>query len=455
MNSQGDTSNSSADDASTGDAGTGNTATDRDGTDRTDGTDGTTGGESGVSESAASLVRAIEDRLGIKNSGGDEAFEAPELAERPEVAVPELPGAEYALPDVETPDDEIHLDQDVDLTSELNLDHQIPDDQIPDDQISDDDPPLDEHRSPIIDAPPATESAELIGDDPTTPLATAATATAATGAAKTARAPWTTTQRRPVRSQPILAPVAKPRSTRRASGIGVATATLAPFLAAALGLFVWWLVTRSDDPIVGSSSWPGPGDTWDAFRDLQGEPSFREVISATLTRFAIALAGGIVAGLGIGWLLGRFPLARNLLRPLTSGLRLLAPPLLIPFYFLWFDEGSVAVALPAFVGVLGSIVWSMSNTIDDRQRNLAFNIAERSILTLRNGAMVAWPLIYIAEMLGSEEGVAASLLASADGGDLSQAVVWLAVALVLAVVVDVVLRLVQFLSARRARRELV
>jgi hypothetical protein len=155
MNSQGDTSNSSADDASTGDAGTGNTATDRDGTDRTDGTDGTTGGESGVSESAASLVRAIEDRLGIKNSGGDEAFEAPELAERPEVAVPELPGAEYALPDVETPDDEIHLDQDVDLTSELNLDHQIPDDQIPDDQIPDDDPPLDEHRSPIIDAPPA------------------------------------------------------------------------------------------------------------------------------------------------------------------------------------------------------------------------------------------------------------------------------------------------------------
>lgn len=436
MNSQGETSNSGIGDSGTGEASTDNVTTDG------SGTDGTTDSESGASVSAASLVRAIEDRLGIKNSGGDEASEAPDLAERPEVGAPELPGAEFALPDVETPD-EIHLDRDVDLNSELDLDQEIPDD----------DTSLDRHRSPTIDASPAAESTELIGDDPTIPLAT--TAIAATSTAKTARAPWANTKRRPVRSQPILAPVAKPRSTRRASGVGFASATLAPFLAAGLGLFVWWLVTRSDDPIVGSSSWPGPGDTWDAFGDLQGEPSFGDAINATLTRFAIALGSGIVAGLGIGWLLGRFPVARNLLRPLTSGLRLLAPPLLIPFYFLWFDEGSVAVALPAFVGVLGSIVWSMSNTIDDWQRNLAFNIAERSILTLRNGAMVAWPLIYIAEMLGSEEGVAASLLASANGGDLPQAVVWLAVALVLAVVVDVVLRLVQFLSARRARRELV
>jgi len=188
MNSQGETSN-----ADTGDLGTGEAGTDNDTTDES-GTDGTTDSESGVSVSAASLVRAIEDRLGIKNSGGDEASEAPDLAERPEVGAPELPGAEFALPDVETPD-EIHLDRDIDLNSELDLDHEIPDD----------DTSLDRHQSPTIDASPAAESTELIGDDPTIPLAT--TAVAATSTAKTARAPWANTKRRPVRSpQPAPSP---------------------------------------------------------------------------------------------------------------------------------------------------------------------------------------------------------------------------------------------------------
>lgn len=254
----------------------------------------------------------------------------------------------------------------------------------------------------------------------------------------------------------VLAPVAQPRSPKKKAGkAGVLTALLAPFVALGCLLALWWFLTRGADPILNDGRLATPSDTLDTFRDFSNDNSFRESIIRTAGRIGLALAGGALVGIALGWLTGRFTLLRNLSRPVVAFFRLLSPILLVPFFLLWFASDELALWLPALIGMVAMMTWSMSNAIDDQQRNMAFNIGERLILAMRNGLAVAWPLVFAAEMLSGEDGVGTQLLAQRDASRIDGMIVWLVVALVMAIVADLILRLVQFLLARRARRVLV
>jgi ABC-type nitrate/sulfonate/bicarbonate transport system permease component len=218
------------------------------------------------------------------------------------------------------------------------------------------------------------------------------------------------------------------------------------FGAAVLGA-LWWFLTNGDGSLIDDDVLGSPRETWDVFRDISNDDVFRENIAATMKHFGFALAAGLGAGAVVGGAAGSSEFSHALMRPFLSLFRLLSPVLLIAVAFRQWGIDGATVWVPAAVATFSAFAWSTAAAMSDSRRGMSKNQAERLIAGLRAALPLTWALIYAAEFSASTEGIGRNIFQGlTDPSAPSSAAtmtLYLIVALLLALLVDVTLRVLQ------------
>ena len=97
------------------------------------------------------------------------------------------------------------------------------------------------------------------------------------------------------------------------------------------------------------SLFPSPGDVAAAFREIAVSGFLFESIMVSLLRFAIGYLTAISAGIAMGLLLGRIPVALQLLNPIIQVLRPVSPIAWFPFIVLFFGIGNLPAVVIIFI----------------------------------------------------------------------------------------------------------
>lgn len=231
---------------------------------------------------------------------------------------------------------------------------------------------------------------------------------------------------------PAVAPIAAP-ARRRRLGLGrLREPLLALAFPLALGL-VWHLATRGNP----YSLIPPPAEVWLALRDLAWGGINDDAFSRTLHVHLLASLGRVFGGfalaaaaaLPLGLLIGRIPLARQVLDPTFQILRPIPVTAWLPLAMILFGLGPRSafflVFLGAFYPILLNTVFGV-RSVEPRLFEAAamlgcqgtaqffkvvLPVSLPSIFTgLRLGLGFAWVVIVVGEMTGVQTGLGAIIM---------------------------------------------
>jgi nitrate/nitrite transport system permease protein len=252
------------------------------------------------------------------------------------------------------------------------------------------------------------------------PLEAVADERAAAPAPAAAKPAASTSQTPEVSAKPAMA---KPPFDFR----GLALKVLPPVIGLALLIGIWALLTMK------SSSFPTPGQTFDAAVKLFADPFYRKGpndqgigwnILSSLQRVGIGFGLAALVGIPMGFMLGRFEFLNRMVSPLVSLLRPVSPLAWLPIGLLVFKSANPAAIWTIFI----CSIWPMIiNTAVGVQRvpadylNVAkvLNLSEWKVITrilfpavlpymltgVRLSVGTAWLVIVAAEMLTGGVGI--------------------------------------------------
>ncbi len=223
-------------------------------------------------------------------------------------------------------------------------------------------------------------------------------------------------------------PAAARRSWReRIDGRAIALAVVPPITGIALLVGLWALLTLK------GTSFPTPAATWDSARALFADPFYRKGpndqgigwnILASLGRVGLGFGLAALAGIPLGFLIGRFSFLDRMVSPLISLLRPVSPLAWLPIGLLVLKSANPAAIWTIFI----CSIWPMViNTAIGVQRvpqdylNVArvLNLSEWKVMTrilfpavlpylltgVRLSVGTAWLVIVAAEMLTGGVGI--------------------------------------------------
>jgi nitrate/nitrite transport system permease protein len=202
---------------------------------------------------------------------------------------------------------------------------------------------------------------------------------------------------------------------------------LPPVAGVALLVGIWFLLTLK------STSFPTPGDTFDAAIKLFADPFYQKGpndqgigwnILSSLQRVGIGFGMAALVGIPLGFMLGRFEFLNRMVSPLVSLLRPVSPLAWLPIGLLVFKAANPAAIWTIFI----CSIWPMIiNTAVGVQRvpvdylNVArvLNLSEWRVMTrilfpavlpymltgVRLSVGTAWLVIVAAEMLTGGVGI--------------------------------------------------
>lgn len=188
----------------------------------------------------------------------------------------------------------------------------------------------------------------------------------------------------------------------------------------AILVLVWWFTTRD-----GSSFFvPQPGPLVEAFREVWLGDGFVRDVVPSVRRLLGALAISIVAGVGLGVLIGSVPWARHLLTPVLEFIRAVPSTIIIPVLLILIGiNDSMKITLI----VLGCVFPLLLNTVKgvasidevqvntgrvygltgwNRMRYLVLPAASPQIFAgIRQSMAVGLVLMVTSEMFASTDGI--------------------------------------------------
>jgi len=256
------------------------------------------------------------------------------------------------------------------------------------------------------------------------------------------------------------APRRRRRGARRLLGL----------LVPALLLGAWYVVSSQE--IVSTRLIPGPGTvatalvaffSGDRTDTLAGVVPFTgagvEHLTASLARCGISWLLAVAVGVTVGLALGLSRVVRELLEPLLNALR--AVPLFawLPLALVWFGLGEGAARAIIFVGALWPVLVAVADAsarvprghVETARmlgtprrwlwRRVYLPAALPEVVTgLRLSLTLAWTVVIVGELSGTDRGVGAMMSAARETGRTEQVVVGIVVFAVVGLLADTLLR---------------
>jgi ABC-type nitrate/sulfonate/bicarbonate transport system permease component len=178
---------------------------------------------------------------------------------------------------------------------------------------------------------------------------------------------------------------------------------------------------------------PSPAEVAAALTRLAVTGELWSDLSASLLRLVAGWTLGTLAGIGVGFAIGMFTLARSPLLALVSALFPIPKIALVPLFIIWFGIGEGSKIATLAIGVFFPTAINTYSGVDNVQRNLivmgqSFNLSTWSIIRkivlpgalpsvlagLRITISVAIILLVAAEMIGADSGIGAFILAAGN-----------------------------------------
>lgn len=128
------------------------------------------------------------------------------------------------------------------------------------------------------------------------------------------------------------------RQARKASSLATfATSVI-------LGLIAWQLISLP----YNAYFFPSPLETWASFKELTEDGVLADSIAASAMRIIIGWSLGLVVGVPIGLVMGRFEFVRRLLDPYIEFFRFVPPISFVTLAIIWFGAGEASKVVLIF-----------------------------------------------------------------------------------------------------------
>lgn len=115
-------------------------------------------------------------------------------------------------------------------------------------------------------------------------------------------------------------------------------------LSVVLGLLAWQLISLP----YTAYFFPSPLQTWESFRELAADGVLSESIMASGSRIIIGWSLGLIVGVPIGLVMGRFSFVRRLLDPYIEFFRFVPPISFVTLAIIWFGVGEASKVVLIF-----------------------------------------------------------------------------------------------------------
>jgi len=197
---------------------------------------------------------------------------------------------------------------------------------------------------------------------------------------------------------------------------------LFPTLFGLVALAIWWGLSAAGWFPPGTV--PAPDEVVVELGSQIASGKLLEHSVASLYRVAWGYVGGVVVGVPLGLVIGRFANVKHTLLPWVSFFRALSPIAWIPFAILWFGIGDppaifiifyttmfvITVGTAAAASAVPRIYYRVAEDMGYGKWQLLFEVTLPAILpqlviALRVAIGVAWMVLVAAEMLGVRNGL--------------------------------------------------
>ncbi|MBP2241508.1 NitT/TauT family transport system permease protein [Cytobacillus eiseniae] len=217
-------------------------------------------------------------------------------------------------------------------------------------------------------------------------------------------------------------------------------------------ILIIWVILSNQFP---SILIPSPVETFQGFLSLVESGELFEQLLTSITRMAIGFTIGMVLATGCGLLAGKYPLLYEAFRPIISILLGIPPIILVVLAMVWFGTGSLIPILVVSVLVFPTF---FLNTADG-WRNIDSQLLEMAKLYNRSPLQVLKDIIIpsltvpiftaislaagssvritiMAELLGSDNGIGASLSYARINIDTAKVFAWTLLSILIIIAID-------------------
>jgi ABC-type nitrate/sulfonate/bicarbonate transport system permease component len=251
----------------------------------------------------------------------------------------------------------------------------------------------------------------------------------------------------------------------RGAGFVSGSRRWAPWLAFALIIAAWEAASRLG--LLPSLFMPAPSEVVKALHDLLIDGKLPVHIWASLKRILSGWVIGSIAGIAVGLVMGIFVMARSVGLPIVSALFPIPKIALLPLFILWFGIGEPSKIATIALGVFFPTVVSAYSAVDNVPRNLirmaqSFGLTTRMIVfkVILPGAMpgilagfrisssIALILVVAAEMIGTQVGIGAFVLAAGNLMQIDQLIAGVTLLSILGLTVSALLGMIEKIVLR-------
>jgi len=235
---------------------------------------------------------------------------------------------------------------------------------------------------------------------------------------------------------PLPSPVATALQWLREQALGLA---LGACSLAAMLLFWHLATTYRLDFYIRFTNLPTPMDVLQKFGEAMNSPKFITNVGMSLRRIAIGFAVAAVLGVGLGLLIGRYRLTRQLMFPAIEALRPIPAIAWVPISIMLWPDNEVSIVFITFIGAffpillntvsgvqaVDAVLLRAGQCLGAREPQLMWHVvlpgaAPQVFTGLAVGMGVAWVSLIAAEMISGQFGIgyftweAYSLISYAD-----------------------------------------
>jgi taurine transport system permease protein len=199
----------------------------------------------------------------------------------------------------------------------------------------------------------------------------------------------------------------------------------------AAGLLVWQLLSQR----YSATFLPSPAETWEGTRELAEDGTLLDSVIASSRRILIGWGLGLIVGIPVGLLMGRFSIVRRLLDPYIEFFRFIPPIAFVTLAVIWLGVGESSkvvlifyttvfiVTLNTIAGVLAvdeSKVRAAESLGANRLQIMMSVVVPASVPYMVTGARLAmgnsFLTIVSAEIVAAQEGLGALIWTSRNYG---------------------------------------